>query len=114
MDRQDACSHALSESMLTAAALKTQFAVSAWGDPQPLGGKCVEVMQTMHPPEAWGGGLGKGEVKTRFRPQIRGPPHDEPFLATRQHSTTRGEAPFQMGGPDLEVMRRVRVEEGPS
>ena len=24
-----------------------------------------------------------------------GPPHDEPFRATRQHSTTRGEAPFQ-------------------
>ena len=27
-----------------------------------------------------------------------GPPHDEPFRATRQHSTTRGEAPFQRGG----------------
>ena len=30
-----------------------------------------------------------------------GAPNDEPFRATRQHSTTRGEAPFQRGpGPD--------------
>ena len=27
-----------------------------------------------------------------------GPPHAEPFRATRQHSTTRGKAPFQRGG----------------
>ena len=27
-----------------------------------------------------------------------GPPHGEPFRATRQHSTTRGEAPFQREG----------------
>ena len=49
-DRQDACSPALSESMLTAAALKTKL------------GKFVEVMQTMCPLEAWGGGLAKGAV----------------------------------------------------
>ena len=33
-----------------------------------------------------------------WRPRIGDPPHDEPFRATRQHSTTRGEAPFQRGG----------------
>ena len=42
----------LSESMLTAAAPKTKFAVSACGDEQPLGGKRAEVMQTMCAPEA--------------------------------------------------------------
>ena len=43
--------------------------------------------------------------RTRRNPENRdleasswGPPHDEPFRATRQHSTTRGEAPFQRGG----------------
>ena len=33
-----------------------------------------------------------------FEALFWGPPHDEPFRATRQHSTTRGEAPFQRGG----------------
>ena len=32
-----------------------------------------------------------------WRPRPGDPPHDEPFQATRQHSTTRGEAPFQQG-----------------
>ena len=42
---------------------------------------------------------------TRRNPENRdleasfwGPPHDEPFWATRQHSTTRGEPPFQRRG----------------
>ena len=33
-----------------------------------------------------------------WRPRPGDPPHDKPFRATRQHSTTRGEAPFQRGG----------------
>ena len=33
-----------------------------------------------------------------WRPSSWGPPHEEPFWATRQHSTTRGEVPFQTGG----------------
>ena len=33
-----------------------------------------------------------------WRPRPGDPPHDEAFWATRQHSTTRGEAPFQTGG----------------
>ena len=36
--------------------------------------------------------------KSQFQALFWGPPHDEPFRATRQHSTTRGEAPFQRGG----------------
>ena len=43
-------------------------------------------------------------TETRRNPENRdleasswGPPHDEPFRATRQRSTTRGEAPFQRG-----------------
>ena len=36
--------------------------------------------------------------KSRFGGLVLGPPHDEPFRATRQYSTTRGEAPFQRGG----------------
>ena len=35
------------------------------------------------------------------RPRPGDPLHDEPFRATRQHSTTRGEAPFQRGGLQL-------------
>ena len=43
--------------------------------------------------------------RTRRNPENRdleasswGPPHDEPFRATQQHSTMRGEAPLQRGG----------------
>ena len=36
--------------------------------------------------------------KSRFGGSSWGPPHDEPFRAIRQHSTTRGDAPFKRGG----------------
>ena len=50
--------------------------------------------------------------RTRRNPENRdleasswGPAHDEPFRATRQYSTTRGEAPFQSGGGQARIFR---------
>ena len=56
--------------------------------------------------DAWGGPFWKGGLAqgfpearaSRFRGPCWGDPDDERFWATRQHSTTRGEAPFHRGG----------------